>query len=177
MSVQNLFRFVERRAYRNGNEVVPSHDLGDGPVHISVKAKITSPPSELTAVRGKISWGLTLPSRPVPLGTSLIELYFVLAAPTASYRRKGVWAEVLRFLFGRVGVSGSDPDVVATRVTKYCHSKHKLTYDTVRGAPKYFSSAESGIDMEGCMLSPPGVPLRRLNIVRPPSASDHARGP
>lgn len=106
----------------------------------TVSATISNPPDELAVHRGNVIWELQASGKTVPLGTSLVELYFVLDAPTATYRRKGVWAEVLRFLFGRVRVSGDDQDAIAARVTRYCHGSHRLRYDTRRGAPAYFDA-------------------------------------
>lgn len=112
----------------------------------TVAAKFTEPPDEIASYRGKIGWGLEVASvsMTVNLGTSLAEVYFILAKPTAPYRA-GVWAEALRFLCGKVGVNGSkDPNDAAAKVTRYCHSGHRLRYDTFQGAPYYGVSQLGG---------------------------------
>jgi hypothetical protein len=113
-----------------------------------VTARFIEPPDEMRAFRGKMGWGLDVPSygRSVNLGTSIAEVYFILGAPTTPYASAGVWSEVLRFLFGRVGVGGlKDGPSVRAQVARYCHGLHKLQYDTVQGAPKYGTWPGGGV--------------------------------
>jgi hypothetical protein len=113
----------------------------------TIAAKITEPPETIQSYRGTISWGLDVESVPTcqSLGSTLAEIYFVLAEPSATPYKNGVWSEVLRFLCGKVGVIGEkEVDAVAAKVTTYCHSSHKLRYDTDRGASKYGVSQFGG---------------------------------
>jgi hypothetical protein len=106
----------------------------------TVAATITEPPDAIQGYRGKVSWGIEVADIPLSLslGTSLAEVYFLIAKPKATPYRKGVWAEVLRFLCGKVGVVGEKTgEAAAAKVTEYCHLRHKLRYDTFEGAPKY----------------------------------------
>jgi hypothetical protein len=106
----------------------------------TVAAKIAEPPETIQSYRGMISWGLDVESVPtcLSMGSTLAEIYFVLAKPKPRPYNNGVWSEVLRFLCGKVGVVGEkEVDAVAAKVTKYCHTLHKLRYDTSRGASWY----------------------------------------
>jgi hypothetical protein len=115
----------------------------------TVAAKITEPPEEIQAFRGKIGWGIEVTSASVSasLGTSLAEVYFILAKPTTAWASSGgVWAEVLRFLTGKAGVTGQkEAKDVAAKVTTYCHTGHGLRYDTDYGAPHYGVSNFGGV--------------------------------
>lgn len=111
-----------------------------------VAAKLTEPPEDIQAFRGRIGWGLEVPSYggSVSLGTTLAEVYFILGLPTTQYK-KGVWVEVLRFLCGKVGVTGlKEPSAANAKVTRYCHGSHGLRYDTDDGAPQYGTSPRGG---------------------------------
>jgi len=105
-----------------------------------VRARITNPPEELTACRVRIAWRLDVDAAGVSagLGSTLAEVYFILGRPSPPYREGGVWVEVLRFLFGRVGVAGSSnrTAVIAT-IAAYCHGRHGLRYDTEHGKSFY----------------------------------------
>jgi len=106
----------------------------------TVVAKITEPPETIQSYRGKIGWGIEVDSASlsVELGTTLAEIYFILDKPTAPYSADVVWAEVLRFLCGKVGVVGeSDGKNAGAKVTAYCHGSHGLRYDTKKGASHY----------------------------------------
>ena len=106
----------------------------------TVRARIVNPPEELRVCRGRISWRLDVEATPIGarLGSTLAEIYFILGRPSLPFRHDGVWVEVLRFLFGRVGVGGSSSRtaVIAT-ITTYCHGGHGLRYDTKRGRSFY----------------------------------------
>jgi hypothetical protein len=106
----------------------------------TVRARIVNPPEELHVCRGRIAWRLDVEATPisVSLGSTLAEIYFILGRPSPPYRDGGVWVEVLRFLFGRVGVGGSSSRtaVIAT-IAAYCHGRHGLRYDTSGGKSFY----------------------------------------
>jgi hypothetical protein len=106
----------------------------------TVAAKITEPPEDIQGYRGNIAWGLDVADVPTcqSLGSTLAEIYFVIAKPKSRPYKNGVWSEVLRFLCGKVGVVGEkDEKEAAAKVTRYCHSSHRLKYDTKRGASWY----------------------------------------
>lgn len=106
----------------------------------TVAATINEPPDTIQGYRGKVSWGIEVADIPLSLslGTSLAEVYFLIAKPKARPYRNGVWSEVLRFLCGKVGVAGEKEEkAVAAKIPAYCHTSHKLKYDTSRGAPRY----------------------------------------
>ena len=107
----------------------------------TVSAKIENPPKEIVSIRGDVNWTLQHPDIASTIGATFAEIYFVLGPANPSYAAHGVWAEVLRFVFGRVTVFGDDPVAIAQAVTRYCHGGHRLKYDTTSGAPKYFSAA------------------------------------
>jgi hypothetical protein len=105
-----------------------------------VDVKIVEPPDAIKSYRGEIAWGLELEDAPIcqGLGSTLAELYFILDKPAPRPYSDGVWVEALRFLCGKVGVVGeSKTEGVAEKITRYCHSRHKLRYDTFRGGSKY----------------------------------------
>jgi hypothetical protein len=81
---------------------------GEGEHTVEVTADAA--PDVMRVYRGRIQWRLeiTSPVMSVSAGGSLIELYFVMATPRPMYT-KGVWVEVLRLLFGRVGVDRTWP--------------------------------------------------------------------
>ncbi len=112
----------------------------------TVRARIANPPEELRACRGRIAWRLDVEATPISasLGTTFAEIYFILAIPSVPYRKYGVWAEVLRFLFGHVGVTGNNRWAVMATIAAYCHSGHGLRYETDSGAAKYGVNARGG---------------------------------
>jgi hypothetical protein len=108
-------------------------------------------PTEMRAYRGHIRWRLQLssPAWTVSAGASLMELYFIIGKPREMFDANGVWVELLRLLFGRVRVAGTDEcKIVFSRVAMYTFRDHKLKYDTFRGAPSYYSSAASSFKLQ-----------------------------
>jgi hypothetical protein len=107
----------------------------------AVSAKIKNLPDSIQRYQGDAAWGLHVPS----LGSSVslanssrLEVFVVLDTPSSFYNPPGVWAEVLRFLCQKVGITGlRTPADVNARVTAYCHGSHGLKYDTRRGAAHY----------------------------------------
>ncbi|SCC07435.1 hypothetical protein [Gilliamella intestini] len=60
---------------------------------------------------------------------------FVLYDEPAKFYKKGVWVEVLRFLFKNTDINNDQDTVVSARkITKYCHSEHGVVYEAVNGA-------------------------------------------
>ncbi len=79
----------------------------------TVSARITKPPEELRACRGRIAWRLDVDATPIgaSLGSTFVEIYFILGRPGFRYRKRRLGRGVA-LLFGRVGVAGSDPNAV-----------------------------------------------------------------
>jgi hypothetical protein len=119
----------------------------------TVSARITNPPDELRACRGRITWRLDVDATPIGanLGSTFAEIYFILGRPGFRYRM-GVWVEVLRLLFGRVGVAGNDPNAVIAAITAYCHGGHGLKYETDKGAAQFGVGHRGGVFSLGSYL-------------------------
>ncbi|SCC07398.1 hypothetical protein [Gilliamella intestini] len=65
---------------------------------------------------------------------------FVLYDEPAKFYKKGVWVEVLRFLFKNTDINNDQDTVVsAGKIAKYCHSEHGMVYEAVNGKSSYFS--------------------------------------
>lgn len=113
----------------------------------TVRARIANPPEGLMDCRGRIAWRLEVEASAISanLGSTLAELYFILGRPSPPYRDAGVWVEVLRFLFGRVGFAGwSNRTAVIASITAYCHTGHGLRYETEHGKSNYGVSHVGG---------------------------------
>ncbi len=119
----------------------------------TVAARIINPPDDLRACRGRIAWRLDVDPTPIraSLGSTFVEIYFILGRPGFRYR-KGVWVEALRFLFGRVGVAGSDPNAVIAAIAAYCHTRHGLRYETNKGETCYGIGHRGGVFKLGSYL-------------------------
>jgi len=121
-----------------------------------VTATIANPPDGTLACRGRIGWAISIPGAALTLGlgTSLAEIYFILGEPRRPFQAGGVWVEVLRFIFGRMGAVGCDDRrLVAARIATYCHSQHSLRYETDRGRPQYGVGPHGGrFKLTGYML-------------------------
>jgi|HubBroStandDraft_1064217.scaffolds.fasta_scaffold02728_8 hypothetical protein len=104
-----------------------------------VAANIQQLPDSVNRVQGDMPWTFqTNSSGPVNLGSTRVELYFVLDSPGAIYQATGVWVEVLRFCCDNANALGvQQKKVLAARVTTFCHDGHGLTYDTTAGRPYY----------------------------------------
>lgn len=122
-----------------GMEIEGSCPTGTG--EHTVTAEITQPTEQLREFRGPIAWGLELSAMSYALASTFVELYFILDTPTPTYASTGVWAEVLRFVFGRIGVTGSERQDASVRITRFCHRDHGLRYDTFVGASHYLDNA------------------------------------
>jgi len=106
----------------------------------TVVAKIVDPPDTIQCYRGDATWSLELssPAAMVVLGKTLLEVYFILDKPTKPYDPKGVWAEALRFVCGRLKLVGkNDVAAICRKVTTHCHGKHGLRYEIVDGEQQY----------------------------------------
>jgi hypothetical protein len=95
------------------------------------------PPTEQKWFKGDMIWRLEsvdFPDQSVKLGSTRMEIFVILDEPIDVYKPKGVWVEVLRFLFNTVGVNNIDKfEKAASTITHYFHSNHGLTYDTEAG--------------------------------------------
>ena len=90
---------------------------------------------------GDVTWSLTTTATVASLmPRTRLEVFVVLDTP-AAYYTTGVWAEALRFVFKKGAMANAKkPADVAERVTRLCHTTHRMTYDTVNGAPHFDSS-------------------------------------
>jgi hypothetical protein len=117
-------------------------------------------PTSIHRYRGDMVWGLYVPdmNQTLLLGTTRVEVYFVLGTPRNQIYQDdvGVWVEALRFLCGRVGVEGTSTAArAAEQICRYCHGSHGLKYDNVQGAPHFRVGRQGGVfDLEG-YLDPP----------------------
>ena len=105
-----------------------------------VEVTIVKLPDTIEWYRGDVAWGMGIASASASFKlrrASRVELFVVFDKP-ASFYKKGVWTEALRFLFDKVATGGAArPSEAVARITNYCHGRHGLSYDTRRGAPSY----------------------------------------
>jgi hypothetical protein len=67
---------------------------------------------------------------------------FVIRDDPESFYRNGVWVEALRLMFKRAGVARlQNAANISAHVTKYCHTKHGMRYETEEG--------EAGFNVDG----------------------------
>ncbi|MEL6689212.1 MAG: hypothetical protein AAFP28_02730 [Pseudomonadota bacterium] len=113
----------------------------------SVTVETASATTDLAAHRGDIAWVAAAPGCSAkPLATTRVELYRIVEATAPAYLSAGRPVEALRFLYGAMSIGGEDAATATgvkqttTKITRYLHTSHGLTYDTVRGAPSYIRS-------------------------------------
>ncbi|NMO15907.1 hypothetical protein HPC49_24185 [Pyxidicoccus fallax] len=119
-------------------EVTGDSPLGAGE-HV-ISARLQRLPDEIQWVRGDVEWSLiaSSPEATISVGSTPVEVFFVLGKPIKPFEEHGVWAEALRFLCAKAGVVGAKTDArVAEQVTRYCHTGHGLHYDVQDGAAAY----------------------------------------
>lgn len=106
-----------------------------------VEVSIKKMPDVAKHFEGNVTWTLTTTASVVSLlPRTRLEVFIVLDKP-APYFTAGVWAEALRFVFKQGAMANvKKPAEVAARVTRLCHTKHGMTYDTLEGAPKFGGS-------------------------------------
>lgn len=97
-----------------------------------------------TAVRhfeGEVQWVLSTSKSICNLkNKTRLEMFVVYADPVIPFA-DGVWAEALRFLFKKAGVANmKNAADLARTITRFCHTRHGVTYDTASGAPHFGSS-------------------------------------
>jgi hypothetical protein len=113
----------------------------------TVTAHIQEMPENITYFHGMLNWRMEAsPFGQMAMNGTLIELFFVLATPDSKYT-PGVWVEALRLvcLRGPVTGVGVKEDVRAVgSITRYCHTDHKMRYDTVEGGPKFGVGGRGG---------------------------------
>lgn len=100
----------------------------------TVEVEITNLPECIAQIHGQASWALSSDAgERFELAETLLELFVVLAAPGPSFKKAGVWVEVLDFLLTTVQLDEAritDPSDAANIITRYCHFAHRLTYDS-----------------------------------------------
>jgi len=110
----------------------------------TVSAQIKRLPDKITWIKGNINWQLESASygSTVSLSNNTRAEIFVIFNHPATFYTNGVWVEALRFLCDNVSLTGeTDETSVAAKITRYLHGSHGLTYDTVRGASRYFKGS------------------------------------
>lgn len=99
-----------------------------------VIAEAVTGPTTQKWYKGDMQWELCpvyYPSEKISLAATRLELFFILDKPKPLYKANGVWTEVLRFLFQKVNIGGTDSDEKAgAKITEYVHSRHGLEYNT-----------------------------------------------
>jgi hypothetical protein len=73
-----------------------------------------------------------------------LEMFVICDSPAGVYR-EGVWVEALRLMFKRAGVAGlQNADSISAHVTRYCHTKHGMRYETKRGRSGFGVNGHGG---------------------------------
>lgn len=81
-----------------------------------------------------------------------LEVFVVLAQPTALYNPQGVWSEVLRFLVANVVDGVANPQAAVAAITRYCHGSLGLRYDAINGASPWGLCYKGGSFQLGAFL-------------------------
>ncbi|SDY78531.1 hypothetical protein SAMN04487939_10672 [Lysobacter sp. yr284] len=123
---------------------------GDCPSSVGeheVSVEILNLPDTTEHYQGDARWSLEDPASKASSAlapATRLELFVLLDAPTGPFATE-VWAEALRFLFIRAGLGASaKADAAIRKITRYCHGKHGLHYDTQRGAS--FFGGDDGLN-------------------------------
>jgi hypothetical protein len=115
-----------------------------------VNAEIKAIPNEIKWYKGDFGFGLEIEdlggSRAI--GSARLEVFLVVKTPAAYFQnKKGVWAEVLRFLCRGAGprLIGKKDDVeIAESIVRYCHGPHNLKYDSAGGGASHYGLGRLG---------------------------------
>jgi hypothetical protein len=74
-----------------------------------------------------------------------LEVFVVYDKPQTFYK-EGVWVEALRLMFKRAGLTGfRREESISAHVARYCHTRHLMRYDTVRGASWFGMDGLGGV--------------------------------
>ncbi len=113
-----------------------------------VKVKIENPRKGIQWYKGVISWQLNIQGEPGAnvLNSTFAEVFFILDKPADFYEKaQGVWAEALRLLCKRVVIVNiKNAETATDRITRYCHGKHGLKYDSEKGGRSYYGVLGNG---------------------------------
>lgn len=102
--------------------------LGPHPVTV----RLTGLPESIQCISGSPTWSLTSPVSTCNPGSTVLELFVILAPPGPAFANATVWVEALRFLCGKDGVAGATTAAMAAKaITRYCHGQHGLEYNSV----------------------------------------------
>jgi hypothetical protein len=135
----------------NGFELEGDIKLSNGTQDVEVT--LLDPPDSIRWLKGQVSWGVEGCGLSSGAGNTFVELFFVLANPAvfAFFRKAGVWAEALRFLFENGRVSGvKDKKSAAIEVTECCFKYKYHKYEITGGAPQ-FGGGDNVFMLEGYM--------------------------
>lgn len=109
-----------------------------------VEVESSEAPDSARHYTGDVQWTLSADREHYPLhNTTRLEVFAILDTP-AGYFVDGVWVEALRFLFRKAGVALlREPKDVAVCVTRYCHTRHGMRYDTAlhNGGRSHFGAS------------------------------------
>lgn len=148
------------RASFNGNTFEASCPTSAGKHTVTLKIETGKKVGSFIA---DIDWSMSVddPGVTVGLGKTWVEVYFTLGPPAKMFP-KGVPAEVLRFLYKRVRITGAEkPDEVCAKVTAHCHWSQGLKYDIDEGRSYYGSHP----------ISPPNFGLSDYLVRSKPAAN------
>jgi hypothetical protein len=113
-----------------------------------VELNITNLPDSMQHYTGDSKWDVVEmggKQRKFPIcERPRLEAFVVYDKPTDLYTG-GVWIEALRLMFNVAGVTGfRKADSISKHVTKYCHTKHEMRYETKRGKSGFGVNGRGG---------------------------------
>jgi hypothetical protein len=114
-----------------------------------VELNITNLPDSMQHYTGDSKWDVVEmggKQRKFPIcERPRLEVFVVYDKPTDLYTG-GVWIEALRLMFKAAGVTGfRKADSISKHVTKYCHTKHEMRYETKEGAAQFGVNKYGGV--------------------------------
>lgn len=110
----------------------------------TIDAEITEIPDEIKWYKGNFVFGLEIDDlgESRAIGSARLEVFIVVTTPAPYFQsKKGVWAEVLRFLCRGSGpflIGKKDDAEIAESVVRFCHGRHKLKYDSAGGGASHY---------------------------------------
>lgn len=122
---------------------------------IRVKVEGT-PPAILFAETGVMIWEIDVSCMTGKfLGATYLELYAIVEDIAYPFLSRGRPVEALQFLYkniknlnGLITTSKETDKFITSVITRYCHSEHRLSYDTILGKPQYLNPVPTGLAMK-----------------------------
>jgi hypothetical protein len=112
-----------------------------------IDMEIVKLPSALQHYEGNSKWEIEKEGgrRRYPINDRPRLEVFVICDSPAGFYREGVWVEALRLTFKRAGADGlQNAANISARVTKYCHTKHGMRYETEEGEAGFGVNGHGG---------------------------------